>query len=805
MCSKKIKMFASAFFILLSFSAFMHAEEDDSDWFWGKTISEISFEGLVTVKRSDLSGITSGFIGKEFNDETYNEILDRLYSLAYFDEIEPFAKHDSRNPDRILLVFNVKERAVISSIEFRGNRKIRNNELKENISAKTGDVFVDSLVLIDERNIRDYYIKKGYSNVRVSHTSEETETGIRVTFNISEGEGTVITSIKFSGNTVVSERTLKSRLTLKEEGFMRDGAFQRSTLETDRQALLNYYYTRGYVDARIIDVIQEAVQNEKKEREELTLTFIIQEGAQYTFSGLSITGNEIFSTERLMSFIKLKPGDIYNQTRFQEGLSSITNLYYENGYMSNEFIPGVQKDSEIHTIGYSLTVIERSRAHIENIIVKGNTKTKDEVILREIPLKPGDVFSRDKVMNGLRNLYNLQYFSNIVPEPVQGSEDNLVDLVISVEESSTTSLQLGMTFSGVQDADDLPISLFFKWQNSNLAGTGKTISAGITAATGEQSVDFSFGQNWLFGEPISLSESLSFFRETSSALAINMLSNGQLDDDYYYMKFDSIGASLTSAVGRRWNPLFGIVTVSGGITNTLQRNDYDEALYSFLDSGVNKYANRLGLKNSVFASVSIDDRDVNYDPSTGWFASQRLAWYGLIPGLEKEFYLRSDTKLESYLKIFDIPLFNNYWNFKMVLACYTGLTFQFPLPGTSIPRASMTYIDGMFNARGWSDVTSETRGRAMLSNRLELRIPIFQGVIGVAGFFDFAAVKNSPSDMFKSLSLDDFYFSFGPALRFLIPQFPLNLMFANKFRFKDGNVVWDETWDFVLSFNIVNK
>ena len=805
MLSKKIKFFVSVLLINLTFVSGVFAQEEDSDWFWDKTISQISFEGLNTVKKSDVAGITSVFIGKKFNDETYNDILDRLYSLAYFDEIEPYAKHDPRDSEKIYLVFNVKERATIAEIEFKGNRKIRNNEIREAISEKNGDVYVNATVLMDERAIRDLYIKKGYSNVRVSHTAENLGDNIKVVFNISEGEESVVKSIKFSGNTVFSERTLKSKLSLKEEGFMKNGAFQRSSLETDKQALVNYYMSRGYVDVRVIDVLQESVINTEKDREEISLTFIIQEGAQYTFSGLSIVGNEIFSTEKLMSCVKLRPGDIYNQTKFQEGLTEITNIYYENGYMTNEFIPGLDKNSELHTIGYSLTIIERSRAHIENIIVKGNTKTREDVILREIPLKPGDVFSRDKVMSGLRNLYNLQYFSSIVPEPVAGSEDNLGDLILTVEESSTTSLQFGMTFSGVSDADDLPISIFFKWQNSNLGGTGRSISAGLTAATGEQSIDFSFGENWFLGQPVQFSESLSLFHETSSALAINMLTDGLLNDDYYYMGYESYGASLTTSFGRRWNPLFAILTVSGGLTNTLQQNNYSEDLYSPIDSGVNKYANRLGLKNSIFGSVSLDNRDINYDPSKGWFVNERLTWVGLIPGYEQEFYLRSDTKLEGYFTLFDIPLFNNYWNFKAVMAFYTGLSLQFPIPGTSISRSSQLYIDGMFNARGWDDLSSTSRGKAMLSNRVELRIPIFQGVIGLAGFFDFAATKNDPDQLFTSLSMNDFYFSFGPALRFLIPQFPLHLLLANKFRVIDGNVQWAESWKFVLSFNLVNR
>ena len=485
-------------------------------------------------------------------------------------------------------------------------------------------------------------------------------------------------------------------------------------------------------------------------------------------------------------------------------MSALTNVYYENGYMTNEFHPTVNKDSERRTIGYTLRIVERSRAHVENIIIKGNTKTKDEVILREIPLKPGDVFSRNKIMNGVRNLYNTQYFSSVVPEPVSGSEENLVDLVFTVEEQSTTSLQFGMTFTGISDPDDLPISLYTKIENSNFKGTGRSVSAGATISSSTQDVNLGYSQSWIKDQPITISESVSFSHSKSSALALNWLDNGLLDDDYYYMKYESWSTTLSSTIGRRFTPNFAILTLMGGISNTLTDNIYDESQYIPLDPGVTKNANRFGLKNSVFANISLDNRDINYDPSTGWFASQRVGWYGLIPGVEHEFYARTDTKLEAYLKLFDIPLFKGYWNFKGVLAAYTGITGLFPIPGTLFGDSSKVYIDGMFNGRGWTDIYNDVRGKAMLSNRVELRLPIFQGVIGVDGFFDAVAVKDEFSDLF-SLKMDDFYFSFGPGLRFLVPQFPLHLLFANKFRVQDGEVQWEDTWQFVLSFNITNK
>ncbi|MBD5412921.1 MAG: outer membrane protein assembly factor BamA [Treponema sp.] len=797
-------------FFVLSFP--LAAQEEETDWYMGKTISQIDFEGLRSVKKSELSGLMNSFIGRAFTDDVYNDILDRLYALGYFEDIEPYAKHDARNASRVILVFTVKEHAVISSLEFRGNKKIRNNELKDAVSSKVGDIFIEQTVLMDERAIHDLYIKKGYANARISHTYTDNGEGIKLVFNIVEGSGTVITEITFTGNTVFSDRTLKGKISLKEEGFMRDGAFQRASVDTDKQAILAHYATKGYVDARIIDVLQENSINETKAREEVRLTFVLQEGDQYTYSGLTITGNEIFSTDRLMSFVKLKNGDIFNQTKFQEGLAALTNLYYENGYMSNEFYPNVLKDPERHTIGYSLSIVERSRAHVENIIIKGNTKTQEQVILRELPIKPGDVFSRDKIMSGMRNLYNTQYFSSVVPEPVSGSEENLVDLIITVEEQSTTSLQLGMTFSGIEDPDDFPLSLFFKWQNSNLKGLGKTISAGLSLAAKDQSIDFSYSQNWIGNQPIQFSESVSLFHSNSSMLLANWLASGVLDDDYYYSNYTAWGASLGTSFGRRWLPPFAILTVAGGMTNSLTDNIYNEEIYLPIDAGISKYVNRFGLKNSLYGSISLDNRDINYDPSKGWFVSDRIAWYGLIPGLEHEFYLRNDLKLEAYYQLFDIPIAGGFWNFRMVLAAYTGLTTINPVPGTPFGSSSKVYIDGMFNGRGWTDIYNEVRGKMMFSNRVELRIPVFTGVIGIDGFFDAVAVGNEPKDLF-SLKKEDFFFSFGPGIRFLVPQFPLHLLFAWKFKCEDGDWKWagdlnhydTKTWEFVLSFNITNR
>ena len=791
----------SVFFILFTSVFFVFAE--DSEWYWNQPISKIDFVGLKNVKKSELSGLTSSYIGTLFTEDTYNDIIDRLYALDYFEDVSPYAKHDGKSENNVLLVFEVVEHPVIKEINLVGNTRIRNGELREQIKLKTSDVYVESKVLVDERIIRNYYMSKGYTTSKVSHTVEKTDDGMIINFNINEGANTVIKEIAFSGNTIVSSRTLKSKLELKEIGFMRNGAYQPTTLEKDKQTVITYYREKGYADANVLDVKIESAFNESKSRNDLTLTFIIQEGFQYTYTGMTITGNEVFTTEELLPNAKLKVGSTYNETKFQEDLNTIQSVYYENGYMSNGFDITPIKDSDRHEISFNVTIKESSRSHIENIIIKGNSKTKDYVIRREIPIEPGDVFSREKIYTAMRSLLNLQYFSNVIPEPQQGSEANLVDLVWNVEEQSTKMLQFGMTFSGVTDPNQLPISLFFKIQDSNIFGEGKSISASLSLSNSEQSIGFNYGQNWIGNLPISLSQSLSISHESATSLVNFWAPDLTLYQNGYYYNYNGLSASLGTGLSRRFVYDYAILSLSAGLSNSLNNNIYDENLYVPVDTGVSTYANRWGITNYIYTGVSVDNRDVSYYPTKGWFTSQNFTWYGLIPGLEKEFFLRTDTKLEGYLKLMDIPFTDDY-SLKLILSGYSGISVLFPT-ASGITDSHKLYIDGMFNGRGWTENYKINKGQVLISNKLELRLPIVPGIIGVDAFFDAAAIKSSFQDL-SSLSINDFYFSFGPGVRFLHPQFPLHLLFAWKFKTTDGVPSFDTNpVEFVLSFNITNN
>ena len=800
----------SIFLILFCISGAFAQEEDDSDWFWNQPIGKIEFEGLKIIKKSEITGVVSSYVGQPFTEDSYSEMIDKLNELDFFEDIEPYVTHD-KDPQKVLLVFKVTEFPAVAKIDFVGNQKIRNGELRELIKSKTNDIYNENRVYVDERLIRQHYIDKGYSDSQVSHTIEETKDGINITFKITEGKNTVISDIHMTGNTIVSERVLKGKISLKEVGFLKDGAFKSSSLELDKKTILSYYNERGYIDANILDVKIDSKDNPEKQRTDLQITFVIQEGPQYTYAGLKIEGNQIFTEEKLLAQMKLKEGAVFNAIKFEEGISAITNVYYESGYMSNGFYPVPEKDSDRKEISYTLVVEERARSHIENIIVKGNNKTKDYVITREIPIESGDVFSRDKVISGLRNLYNLQYFSNVVPDVQQGSEENLVDLVFSVEETSTISMNLGMAFSGITDPEDIPVSLYLTVANTNLFGEGKSISASVNAAKKSQSLDFSYSQSWIAGLPITFQESLSFSHTNGYTPIMMYQPNGVFDQYHYNVNYEGFSATLGTALGRRWTPRFAILSLTGGINNTLTKYIFDERSFVPVDSAISMFGNRVGLQNTFWTSFSMDDRDINYDPSKGWFVSQRFTFNGLIPKVEKEFFLSSDTKLELYF-----TLFNWQWSeknsLKGIFAFYTDLTMLFPVGDSVISDSNKPSIDGMFTGRGWAELyrSAETKGKILWNTQIEFRIPIVSGVVGVDFFHDAVVVKPEVNQLFNDLSIDDFYFSMGPGIRFLMQQFPLHLLFTWRYQVKDGKVLWGgqqgyNPYQFVISFNIVNK
>ncbi|MDR0600576.1 MAG: outer membrane protein assembly factor BamA [Treponema sp.] len=836
--------FAATFLFFTIFLCFSQSPETGGpsgqgpDWYQGKPIKDIRFMGLKSVRLSELESVVEPYKGGVFSDALYLEIQSKLYALEYFELITPTAIPADSAGGAVILQFAVVERPTVSKITFLGNAALKRRDLISAVTIKVNDVANTMIVRSDEEAVRNRYVEKGFPDVRVrSEIRAGKNNTVEVLFHITEGERIIITDIYFEGNTVFSNSTLRGRLSMKAKGIGpgRSGAFQDARLMADREALTRYYHDRGYLDAEVTDVVQDVVKD-KDGNNNMVITYRLYEGRIYVFNGIRFEGNEIFTDEQLQGLVRSETGKAANASRIEADLQRVADLYYENGYIFNSISREESRDTGDGLVSFTVQIAERGRAHIENIVIRGNKKTKDSVILREIPLEPGDVFSKTKVMTAFRNLMNLQYFSNVLPEPAQGSDDSLMDLIINLEEAPTMDIQFGLTFSGSSDPGDFPVSGILAWTDRNFLGYGNQVKAETQLSTTNQSLSLQYSQRWLGNLPLSWGVDLSGSHATKHTAMNNgitgpvfngdesgafpdgfydynsYLNAGKLPRDEYLMKYDQWYISLGLSSTYRWYTLLGTLGAGGGIRTGLVRNSYDSGLRPF-DPVIRERNQKWTPVNSIWTLLYLDNRDLYYDPSQGYYGSQRFSFYGFFP-IELEHYIRSDTKAEFFFTLFDIRV-TDKWHFKSVLALHSGLSFIFPQLGWDEPVVEDTnklYIDGMFVGRGWLGERTN-RGFALWENWAEIRFPLVPNLLALDWFFDADVKKDSPRDFFGQLALEDWRFSLGGGLRFTIPQFPFRFLLAKRFRVVDGKVEWQQGGlfqsskknsglDFVISFAI---
>ncbi|MDR1046651.1 MAG: outer membrane protein assembly factor BamA [Treponema sp.] len=833
--------------ILLAFTGF--AQESGAgmadlpdNWYEGKPIREIAFGELVNVAQSDLDGIVQSFIGRVFTEETYMELYMALLNTDYFSELSPQIIPYDENLNGVIVSFTVIENPIAARITFSGNRHLRARELTDAIAFKRRQIITDRDLRAAEQAIVRKYRESGYPDASATAEYNESSSSPAVNFRIEEGSKITLREIVINGNSKFTDSTLKRQMGLKEKRFYNDGAFEEEKLVEDQEKIIRYYHDRGYIDMEIIDV-QSNMQKDSDSNNNLIITYNIREGSQYLLGDITFEGNQIFTTEQLNEQItslkktglgsgRVQDRPVVNASKVEADLQRVADLYYENGYIYNTINRVETREQGV--VYYKLEIVERGRAHIESISVQGNEKTQDQVILREIPLEPGDIFSKAKIQTGMRNLYNLQFFSGVNPVIEEGTAGNLMKLVMEVEEQPSTDLQFGLTFSGTADPNTFPISVMFKLNDRNLLGTGNSLGVEVTGSPDTANLTLSHNRRWIFGLPVNggIDFSVGWSKREAEMDNIAPFFNGDEDyafpdgfysyDDYYnsgknppdkyLMPYDHWNLSLGFNTGYRFYLPAGVLALGGGFRPGIVFNKFDEGLYRPFDPVLRENNNRWTPFNSVWGSVSLDNRDLFYDPSDGYYAIQRLGIYGLFD-IENEHYIRSDTKAEFFHTILSKRIVERY-TFKLIFGIHTGLSFLFPQPfqAIEIQKASRLAVDGIFNARGWSG-EYYNKGLSLWENWMELRIPIVPQILAWDFFLDGAGVKKTPELFFSKFSIEDMRFSLGGGLRFALPQFPFRFSFAKRFKINgDGSFDWQRGAifydgsnplsgvDFVLSF-----
>jgi len=425
-------------------------------------------------------------------------------------------------------------------------------------------------------------------------------------------------------------------------------------------------------------------------------------------------------------------------------------------------------------------------------------------------------------MEAWRNLMNLQYFTNVAPETPPGGADGLMDLVFVVEEQPTTDLQFGLTFSGSADPEAFPISGMIKWNDRNLRGTGNQLGAEINGTFDSVTFSTNYNHRRIFGTP--LTGGFDFTAQWNERLAAmdniypfyngdetyafpdgfasyeEYLYAGKLPPKEFLMKYRQWYLSVGLSTGYRWSTPAGNVSLGGGIRTGYVLNTFDGDIYRPFDPALREGNNMWRPKNSFWTSLSLDQRDLFFDPSRGYFLYERFGIYGLLGEIEREHYLRSDTRAEQYFTLIDTPV-TDKWNFKVVLALHSGISFIFKQPNRDtdsflpvMEESNKLSVDGMFVGRGWSG-EYRVKGLTLWDNWVELRIPLVRNLLAWDFFFDAAGVETVQGYYYlinnmgeRNFTMTNMRFSFGGGLRFTLPQFPFRFSLAKRFLVVDGEI-----------------
>ncbi len=791
--------------MLVFAGSFSFAQEDDS-WVQGKIIVDVEFEGLKNIDINELNGIVSPYIGKEFSDDLFLELQTLMYELDYFEFIIPNAKPGDDTKQTVILVFNVQESPSISKILFEGNKSIWSNELFNTIVVKAKDIYSDFKVQNAQKKLEELYIDKGYSNVsiEVKKESDEEKNSVQLIFNINEGEQTLIREINFNGNNLfANDNKLRSLIATKKKTLFENGVYKEDVIQSDILTIEGYYHSNGYINAKVIDVKTTIEDDENKpQTKNMYIDFFIEEGDVYTYGGIKYNGNSIYTDAEFDKFEFMKFGDVYNKSSHEKRFIKIQSLYYDNGYIENSFHDQVDIDEENKIVSHVISIIERGVALVGDITVSGNAKTKDIVILREIQIKPGDVFSRQKVWESLSNIMSTGLFSNAVPQ-LNRSEDGNMDLVFQVEETSTLNLMGGITVSGANFEPALSFSL----KDLNFLGMGRTFGGTLNLGIESQSFSLEYNEPRILGTEFFGGGSLSFTHEQSDILQLQGTDSTGAEfpkltgvTDYAgYQEWlnkgntiskdeedlHSFDISFSISAGHLWYTNLGRVRASSGYTTSMESFFRNTEIIPF-KTEYRKTPGEWEFSDRIWARGVLDNRDTPIGTSQGYGFSQNLTFGGLLPLYHTSDYIKSITNGDLYFKLLDTPVTED-WDFLLSLRLHAAYTRIFNKPGMTLAAIDRNArIDGMFVGRGWSP---EGDGVALLDLKVEINAPIVPGMFGASLFFDGANIWKENEETTK-FALDDFKFSFGLSLGITNQIMPISFYVAKTFRTNNGVVEW---------------
>ena len=804
----------------------------DDPWYYNLEMAEFTYSGLVNIPESEISDALYVYRYKPFTDETYAELEAKLYAI---DGIEFFIAVPEKIDDtEFRIAFEFYEIPMISAIVYEGNNAIKTRELRETVTAVAVGDFVDPLNTAvfesAKKQIEAAYTAKGFLDVPIDYEVEEDpETSTyKLTFNISEGEQTRIVKIQFSGNEHFDSASLKKEVKSKVKSLFNNGYLDMDKLRTDAANIEAYYQKNGYIDVKVSDPIIESVESSNKKYLEAVVTFEIEEGNQWFYGGMEVSGNTIFSDEEIKKVQSMKVGSVLNLETVQAEYGAIADLYYNDGYIDNEMNVRNERDDTNMTVKFYLEIAEGPQAVIEQILISGLNKTREYVMRRELAIEPGDVFSKAKLITSYQNLYNTGLLAGIDYNLGYGQTENGVILDFILEEGKTKDIQFGATFGGT--LNQFPVSGFIQWQDRNLFGKAQTLGVGVTLSPDTQSIDLSFGDSWFRNHRWSNSISLGFARSSHSGelqLGTNAPeyytgrnggktwplgyssaqqwanSNNEYPSSKDLMEYNLLTVSLGWNTGYTFIYDVGRLSLYGGLSFSRNKAFYDQKYIPF-EKLIYKYGQAWQWSNKFSFGVQWDGRDYVTNTTKGYLLSTSVTYAGgFMGGLSN--YIKLNTSAAGYLKLFSVNIKDE--GTKNIMLCVsTSASFMLPQfyryeddayskwndPKLGATKYEMLYIDGMTIGRGFNLVIDQA---FLWDNMIEISYPLVENILQAEVFVSATGVNSELDQVKQGIN---WYFAAGTGIKLKIQGFPLGLYLVKNWTYKHQSVTsmdGDRTWN----------
>ena len=766
------------------------------------TVSDIRVDGLQRISSGTVFTYLPVERGQTMSDAKVGETIRALYKTGFFEDVQ-LDRQDN------ILVVTVKERPAINKLTVTGNKDIKSEQLLKGLSdigLSEGGTF-DRLSLDRvTQELRRQYNDRGKYNVEITPTVSPLDRNrVDITIAIKEGKAAKIRHVNLIGTEKFPAEDILEIWESKESNwaswYRRDDQYSKEKLSGDLEKLNSWYLDRGYVDFSI-DSTQVSISPDKRD---MFLTAGVTEGEQYKISDIKVSGDTVLPQEDVERMVIQKPGDVFSRALLEFSSTGITNSLSNIGYAFAKVNPIPTSNRADRTVAVNMQVVPGPRVAVRQIVFRGNTRTSDEVLRREMRQFENTWYSQAAIDRSKIRLQRLGYFESVdvQTEPVTGSNDQ-VDVVYNVKETTSGSFVFGLGYS-----QSYGMTTSVQLSQNNFLGGGNRVSVEASRSSYLQRYGFSYTNPYFTDDGVSLGYNLSW---------------RELD----YSDFNTAQYNSTNGAAQ---VVFGVPITENDTVSLMVGIDSNQitTYNGFTPQAIIDYINAVGRKTFHSWRTELgwarDTRNDFFMPTRGTY--QRVGLETTLPGSTVEYY-KLNYQISKYWPIVPSLVINtraeigygdSYGKDFQRDICYTAPTEANPNPtqtanctpassdyiktvtGTGLPFFENFYAGGTNSVRGFEDNTlgprseitaSYSRGQPLggslkTTGSIEAYFPrLFDSPSArVSAFVDFGNVYNGV-DNFKA---NDLRVSTGVALLWRAPVGPISISYAFPLKKEDGDEI----------------